>query len=268
MGRDDADRIRHDLYLTMRAALLVVALMALSASARAQHRAGWGGVVSYGVEAFRSDREAWQRSRVTVQRRFSEGAASLEAGHWRRNGETAPFAATDLYRSFGRAGYGNLRAQVAPGATAIARSDLLGEGYLALGGGWEGSLGVRHLTFEANTVTLGTGSLARYAGNWLVRVRAVVDPAAVTGVSTALSARHLFDGTGGLTAPFAEVRLGQGQEPIVAPDGTAAIRQSWGVSVRAQHPVLGRVGLSFGTGYTIDGTLSRWHTDLGVAAAF
>lgn len=259
----------------MRLAPLLVAFVAFAAGARGQtydgsdpSAPGWGGAAGYGVEAFRSDREAWQQSRVAVQRRFTTGAASLEAGHWRRNGSTDPFVATDLYRSVGRAGYGNLRVQVAPYADTIARTDVLAEGYVALGGGWEGSLGLRHLTFDANTVALGTGSLARYVGNWLVRARAVVVPSEATGLSTALSARYLIDGVGGLTAPFVEATLGQGQEPVVTPDGTAQIRQSWVVAVRGQRPVLGPVGLSLSASYTADGTLTRWGADLGLVTRF
>ncbi len=254
--------------MTVRTALLAAVLLASLPSARAQPTAGWGGVASYGVEAFRSDREAWQQSRVAVQRRFARGAASLEAGHQRRNGATAAFAATDLYLAVGRSGYGNLRAQVAPGAVSVARSDVLAEGYVSLGGGWEASVGGRHLSFESNAVALGTGSVARYAGNWLVRVRAVVAPDEVVGVSTSLSARYLLDGVGGLTAPFAEVTVGQGQEPVVAPDGTAEVRQSWVAAVRGQRRVVGALGAAFGTGYTFDGDLSRWHADLGVAVRF
>lgn len=251
---------------------LTVLFVALTAAAHAQPAdpaaSGWGGAAGYSVETFRSDRASWQRSRVAIQRRFESGAAALEAGHWRRNGATAPFLATDLYRSVGRAGYGNLRLQVAPGAEVIAQVDVLGEGYVSLGGGWEASAGVRHLAFEANAVTLGTGSLARYAGNWLVRARAVVSPGAATGVSTALSARYLIDGVGGLTAPFVEATVGQGQEPIVAPGGTAAIRQSWVAAVRGQRPVLGPVGLSLSASYTADGTLTRWGAEVGLVTRF
>lgn len=253
----------------MRLFLLVLLVVAGSARPSAQSPAsGWGGAAGYSVEAFRTDREAWQQSRVAVQRRFAAGAASLEAGHWRRNGATDLFLATDLYRAAGAAGYGNLRVQVAPGSEAIARTDVLGEGYVSLGGGWEGSVGVRHLTFASNAVALGTGSVARYAGNWLVRARVVVSPGEATGVSTALSARYLVDGVGGLTAPFVEATVGQGQEPVVAPGAAATIRRSWVVAVRGQRPVLGPVGLSLSGSYTADGTLTRWGADIGLVTRF
>ncbi len=231
-------------------------------------RTGWGGIAGVHVEAFRSDRDPWRRAEVAIQRRFATGAASLEVGVSDRNGSTDPFVTTDLYKAVGALGYGNLRASVAPGADGIARADVLGEGYAALGGGWEASLGARHLVFEANSVTLGTGSVARYLGNWLLRGRAVVSTHATTAVSTSLAARYLIEGVGGLTAPFVEVTVGQGQEPVVAPDGEAGIRQSFVVAARGQRAVVRGVGLSLGASYTSDGGLTRWGGDLGVVARF
>lgn len=256
----------------MRLLVLLSALVALPASSQcpeaACDRSGWGGTAGYHVEAFRADRAPWQRAQVAVQRRFATGAAAVEAGLSDRNGATDPFVGADLYRAAGAAGYGNLRAVVAPGAEAIARVDVLGEAYVALGGGWEGSLGARHLVFEENAVTLGTGSVARYLGNWLVRGRAVVSTQEAVTVSTTLSARYLIEGVGGLTAPFVEVTAGQGQEPIVAPDGAADVRQSWVLAARGQRALVGRVGLAVGASYTADGTLTRWGGDVGLVARF
>ncbi len=251
--------------------VLFSALLAVSAVAQSPDGpagSGWGGAVGVRVESFASGREPWQESRAVVQRRFAGGAAALEVGHARRNGASAPLVGTDLYAAAGRRGYGNLRVQWAPEATTVARLDVLAEGYLALGGGWEGSAGLRRVAFAEEAVTLGTASAAVYTGNWLTRVRAVVSPGGVTGVSTSLSSRYLFEGVGGLTAPFVEATVGQGQEPVVGPDGEPAVRQSFVVAVRGQRRLAGPLGGTLGASYTADGTLTRWGLDVGVVARF
>lgn len=251
----------------MRLALILFALVARPALCQTDPTAsGWGGTIGLSVDLFEADREAWQRSRVSVQRRFEQGAVSVEVGHTRRNGETSARLGADLYRAAGRHGYGNLRIDVSPGAQAVAQVDVLGEVYAALGEGWEASVGARHVAFEADDVTLGTASLAKYAGNWLARARVVVTPGDATAVSTVGTVRYLFEGVGGLTAPFVEITAGQGQEPIVGPDGRPSIRQSWVIAGRGQRIVRGAVGVALGLSYTADGTLTRWGVDAGIVA--
>ncbi|MEM0962790.1 MAG: YaiO family outer membrane beta-barrel protein [Bacteroidota bacterium] len=231
-------------------------------------RSGWGGVVGGNVEAFESDRSAWQRSWLIVQRRAASGAASLETGHQRRNDETSVYIATDLYRSAGRLGYGNLRVEAAPQAQAVPQLAVLGEAYIALGDGWEGSVGARHLRFEADQVTLGIVSLGKYIGNSIGRVRVVVAPGEATAVSTVGTVRYLIDGVGGLTAPYIQGTIGQGQEPVVGPGGTPEVRRSWVAAVRGQRAIAQGVGLALGASYTADGTLTRWGVDAGLVARF
>ena len=242
-------------------------LVAAAAPALGQAGAGWGGAAGHRVEAFEADREPWQESRVAVQRRFARGAASVEAGRVARGGAADPFVAADLYRDLGP-GYANVRVQLAPGAERTARADVLAEGYAPLGGGWEGSLGARHLAFDGGAVSMGTGSLARYAGDWLVRGRVLVVPGRATAVSATASARYLVRGVGGLTAPFVELVAGQGQEAVGGPGGAPDVRRSWLVGARGQHPVVGPVGLALGASYTADGALTRWGADVGVVARF
>ena len=243
------------------------ALVVAATPAVGQPAPGWGGAAGHQVEAFEADREPWQESRVAVQRRFARGAAAFEAGRVRRNGASDPFAGADLYREVGR-GYGNVRVRVAPGAGQTPWLDVLGEGYAPLGGGWEGSLGVRHVAFDGGAVTMGTGSAAYYLGDWLVRARGVVVPGEATAVSATLSARYLVRGVGGLTAPFVEGIVGQGREAVPGPGGAPSVRRSWVVGVRGQRPVAGPVGLALGATYTADGALSRWGADVGVVARF
>ncbi len=242
----------------------VLAMLALASGANAQ---SWGGGVFTSAEAFDADRETWHETRVAAQRIFARGAASLEGGVASRNGFSDPFVATDLYASAGERGYGNVRAQWAPEAAGVPQLDLLGEAYVALGGGWEASLGARHLIYDADAATLGLGSVAKYSGNWLVRARGVATLDEAVAVSTSLSARYLFEGIGGLTAPFAEVTIGQGQEPIVSASGVE-VRQSWIAGVRLQREVRAGFGISAALGRTWDDTLTRWTGGLGVIARF
>ena len=247
--------------------LWVCAVAAVLLASGASAQTGWGGGAFFNADVFRADREAWHEERLVVQRRFSAGAASLEGGTVSRNGFTDPFVATDLYARAGTRGYGNLRAQWAPEASGVPRLDLLAEAYAVVGTGWEASLGARHIVTASSAATLGTGSVAKYVGNWTVRARGVATLDETIAVSTSLSARYLFDGVGGLTAPFAEVTVGRGREPVVAAGGLE-IRPSWVVSGRVQREVRSGFGVSASLGYIWDDSLTRWTGGLGVTGRF
>jgi YaiO family outer membrane protein len=59
--------------------------------------------------------------------------------------------------------------------------------------GYEGSLGLRHLAFTNSAVTIYTGSVSKYAGNYLFTIRPYVTPSNVgTSISTTLSVTRYF----------------------------------------------------------------------------
>ena len=133
-------------------------LLALACTAAAAQDAPprWGGAADVTAEVFPSDREAWVESRLAVQRRHASGAVVLEVGETRRNGLAAQALAADVYQEVHPRAYVNVRLRAAPGAAIIARSDVLAEAYVAVGGDLEASAGVRHLTFEDDALRTGT----------------------------------------------------------------------------------------------------------------
>ncbi|MEQ1525225.1 MAG: YaiO family outer membrane beta-barrel protein [Gallionella sp.] len=59
------------------------------------------------------------------------------------------------------------------------------EVFSALGNGYEGSIGVRHLAFTNSSVTMYTGSLSKYMGDYLLTFRPYITP---SNVGTSMSA--------------------------------------------------------------------------------
>ena len=65
--------------------------------------------------------------------------------------------------------------------------------FSSLGNGYEGSLGVRHLAFTNSSVTMYTGSLSKYLGNYMFTVRPYVTPSNVgTSVSASIKLTRYF----------------------------------------------------------------------------
>jgi YaiO family outer membrane protein len=65
--------------------------------------------------------------------------------------------------------------------------------FSALGGGYEASLGLRHLQFSSGSVTLYTGSLSKYFGNYLLTFRPYVTPGSSgTSVSGGVTLTRYF----------------------------------------------------------------------------
>ena len=61
-------------------------------------------------------------------------------------------------------------------------------------GGWEGSLGARYLDFGDSSVTVYTGSLSKYLGDWMLTGRSYVTPGGSgTSVSGSFSVRYYMD---------------------------------------------------------------------------
>jgi YaiO family outer membrane protein len=248
----------------MRRFAALALLCALAGPAPAAQTAVWTARAGHAAEAFTSDRPAWRSTTASIQRQTARGSALLEAGATDRGSGAEPFAALDLYRTLGARTYANLRAAAAPGAARIARADVLAEVY-TVPSAWELSGGVRHLTFADTQIGLATLSAARYAGPWVARARAVASAKGRLAVSGALTVRHVRGEGRGTAARFAEVMVGQGQEPVVEAEGQTTLRRSWVGAARVQQPLGARVGLSVGAGYTADGTLSRWAADVGLA---
>ena len=97
----------------------------------------------------------------------------------------------DLYPRLWDGGYAYLNLGTSDG-NLFPRNRLGAEIFSSLGHSFEGSLGVRHLAFS-NSVTIYTGSLSKYVGNYLFTIRPyVTHSGAGTSVSTSMSVTRYF----------------------------------------------------------------------------
>lgn len=254
--------------------LLVATLtgVALAGDARAQTpdatppgATGWGGSAVSRTETFTADRAPWRESRVSAQRRWRSGAVGVEGGLVERHGRSAAIAAVDAYRVLSRRVYANVRVQAAPGAAIVPPADLLGEAYVSLGPGWDASAGVRHVVVPGEDVTLAVASLARTAGDFVLRVRAVGAARPGPSLAAAVTLRYAPEASGRGPATRVDLTVGRGQEAVLEDDGAVTVRPQAVLAVSGQRAVAGPVGLSAGLAYTFDGTLTRWSAEAGLA---
>jgi YaiO family outer membrane protein len=98
-------------------------------------------------------------------------------------------------------------------AVAVGSGDVFpdvrigGELFAGFGKGWEASAGFRHLDFDADDVTVWTGSIAKYVGNWYAAVR--VFETSSDGAVNVNVRRYSGDGR-----EYVGIRAGEGRAEI------------------------------------------------------
>ncbi len=84
----------------------------------------------------------------------------------------------DLYPKLWDGGYAELNFGTSSGHL-FPRNRQGAEIFTSLGNGYEASLGVRHLAFTNSSVTMYTGSLSKYIGDYLLTFRPYITPSSV-----------------------------------------------------------------------------------------
>lgn len=232
----------------------------------------WSGTLFYEALQISPGPKAgfWHAVNVGIARRHARGSVALHGISTRRFDLTDRAFAVDLYNDLWSGAYGNLRMAAAPGATVMARVDLRGEVYQALGAS-ELTASLRHQRFElAEVTTFGVGA-GHYAGRWYLRPRTLV---AAVGRSwspfAAFTARrYVGEGTDNLV----DVTLGGGQEvlevlePGERSDGGLEVVSSAShfAGVRIQRYVNANLGVSLGGSYSgYEAIPDRWGISVGV----
>jgi YaiO family outer membrane protein len=220
------------------------------------------------VETFRADRPAWAESRVGLQVRDTRGALGVEMARIQRNGRADLTGTVDAYRVLSRAVYANVRVEAAPQARVVPAASVLAEVYAAVAPGWEASAGFRYLAVTGADVPLATASATRTAGPFSLGLRTTAALRPTLAVSAAATARYAPEAPARGVPTRIAITLGQGQEAVVAADGTVTVRRQFVAAVYGQRRLAGPFGVSAGAGYTADGTLTRWSTEAGLVVRF
>lgn len=131
-------------------------------------------------------------STVQYGRLTSWGSLSLRANSAERYQSKDTQFEVDLYPRLWDGGYAYLNLGTSAG-NLFSRNSQGAELFSSIGSGFEGSLGVRHLAFSNSSVTIYTGSISKYAGDYLFTFRPYVTPSnAGTSVSTGISLTRYF----------------------------------------------------------------------------
>ena len=141
-----------------------------------------------------------------------------------------------------------------------------GELFTNLPNAWEGSLGYRQLRYDGHPITLITGAVGKYVGNYWVSVRPFVRPSSSgTTATTLLQARRYFaDGD-----HFVGARFGVGNAPpdLQPPDAASLAREhSVSVAVHGSGDLAPRLLGTWLLGYERERLLAN-RTRTGVSAS-
>ena len=153
--------------------------------------------------------DPWKMTSLSASYRFDAGSLIGRINRASRFGETGHQVEVDAYPRWKDGTYFYLNAGFSE-ASIFPHRRYGGEIYHNFPRGIEGSLGFRHLRFSASTVTIYTGSLGKYSGDYFFSLRANATPSSIgSSQSGSASVRRYFgDGENHLT-----LSLGSGVSP-------------------------------------------------------
>ena len=174
----------------------------------------------YGVEGFNDATSPWQLASLSIGRASDAGSLIGRANVARRFGLNGTQFEADAYPRLSSTLYGYLN--LGYSAASIFPTWRSGaELFASLPSAWEASVGYRYLGFTGTPVTLITGSVGRYVGNYWVSLRPYVRANGETSASANLAVRrYTVDAD-----HYVGLRIGGGRAPsdLVAPDQVARV---------------------------------------------
>ena len=207
----------------------------------------WRAGFSYGFEDFTGARDTWHAATVHVGRRFARGTVIGEFVYARRFHQDRGGLAIDAYHDLWRRAYGNVRVQRVPGGGVVPKTDVAGEAFQGLPGGWEISGGYRRMAFDSNASDIWSAGVARYAGDWYLRARALLIPRPGTTGAVLVSVRRY------LATPeeYLDVLVGIGSEVIVADSdlGVGDVRATRSAALTWRRSLTPGLGIQVGAAW-------------------
>lgn len=207
--------------------------------------------------------DPWHMETFSASHRFDGGSLIGRINHASRFGDIGNQLEVDAYPRWKDGTYFYLNAGFSE-ASIFPHRRYGAEIYHNFPKGIEGSLGLRHLRFAASNVTIYTGSLGKYWGDYLFSLRANATPSSIgSSQSGSVSARRYFgDGENHLT-----LSLGSGVSPDQAnPNAEILNLRSRKASLAAQGWIHRRFILSGSLAYEkqeLGAGLERAQTTIG-----
>lgn len=213
----------------------------------------WEIGVNLSAESFTARLTPWQWHTVGLRYRGRSVTHGAELFTVRRHARSnLGFALEETGVLPGRA-YFTLRAQVAPGADVIARSDLSAELFKSVGDAWEINPSLRLMSYETVSIPVLALGVARYAGPWYLRARLTgARLSGTNGYTTSASARRYFAES---TTDLVEASAAVGHEVTVLSPAMVDLRRTSDVAVRGQKMLTHGLGMSLGFTYSTNESL-------------
>ncbi|HJW73414.1 MAG TPA: YaiO family outer membrane beta-barrel protein [Geothrix sp.] len=202
--------------------------------------------LSYTFDRFDRTFDPWRLTSLSLSHRFDAGSLIGRVNHTSRFGETGQQFEVDAYPRWGDGTYFYLNAGFSD-ATLFPHRRYGVEIFQNFPKGMEGSLGFRRLQFTASRVTIYTGSLSKYWGDWLFTLRPNYTPSSLGASRSGSIAvrRYLGDAENYLT-----FSLGTGVSPDQPnPDASILDLRSRKAGLSAQGWLSRRFILSGGLAY-------------------
>ena len=219
---------------------------------------------------FHGDIDPWKLTALSLGHTTRRGTLLARVNHATRFAISGYQIEADAYPRFGPKTYAYLNAGYS-GAVIFPRWRLGAEMFTGLPAGWEGSLGLRQLRFGGPPVTLLTGSIGKYAGNYWASLRPFLRfKATGTSASLGITARRYFADAD----HYAGVRAGYGSTPSdqITPDQLART-SSYSADVHGSggpwQRAVGIWSLGFGREELTGGRIRRsWTATAGLKVGF
>lgn len=188
--------------------------------------------------AFSGDTDPWHLASVALWRRSSAGTFIARVNYANRFATDGVQVEADAYPRLSDRVYLYFNAGYS-GATVFPEWRFGAEAFTALPGAWEASAGVRQLRFHGAPVTMLTGAVGKYVGNYWVSLRPYVRTHdGTTSATTTMQARRYFeDGDHWMGA---SVTYGGSPTERITPDAVALTR-TFGIAVNGSTALTPRL---------------------------
>lgn len=126
--------------------------------------------IDYEYEEFEQNLDPWHQYSLQYTRRTGRGSVIGRVNFGDRFGRTGEQYEIDAYPRIRKGTYAYLNAGYSE-STIFPEWRFGAQIYQSLPNKWEGSVGVRRLLFQNSNVTLYTGSIAKYRGNYYISLQ-------------------------------------------------------------------------------------------------
>lgn len=209
----------------------------------------WAAGISAGFTRLSLRDQRWNEQTLSIRRYFDKGSIGFETLSASRFDQRGNAWAIDAYASLWEGAYANLRYQRAPSERLFPSYSWRAELYQSVGNGWELSAGDDRLNFGGARVDIYGIGVARYFGDFYVRLRhtnIVSDNSRSSG--DRLVGRYYYAGNGDDYFEAA-ISRGRSEDPLALAGGR---QQSGGGSLSFVKYPTQRWGYKLGVSYARD----------------